>query len=109
MKKRQVPKLNKKISIYSKAGVNDGLGGVDHEETLICQPWAAIWPVGAKETRENMRTEATITHNIRIWFRPGITHKMKIVFGSREFEIFGIINPDESNRFLDLVCEEKPA
>ena len=98
---------NKWISIVSKGQAPGDGGAVVETEVKIFEGWAAIWPVRAKEARENMRTGATVTHNIRILFRSGIEHNQRIYYGSRVFEIKGIINPEEVSIFLDLVCEEK--
>lgn len=106
--KRLSAQLNKRITIFSETEIDDGLGGsVPGGESVVCQPWAAIWPTRAKETRENMREGVTVSHTIRIRYVPGILPTMKIRFGARVFEIRGIINPDEANRCLDMVCDER--
>lgn len=107
MKKRQVTLLNKRITINTQTVASDGLGGDIETDSAFCKTWAAIWPVKAKEVRDNMRDDVTVTHTVRVRCRSGILNTMTIAFGSRVFEIKGIVNPDESNRYLDLVCEEK--
>jgi SPP1 family predicted phage head-tail adaptor len=87
--------------------VPDGMGGFTETLNTVHETWAAIWPVSAKETRENMRVEANVSHNIRIRYRSGITHAMIVVFGTRIFEINGLINIDERNIWLDMVCNEQ--
>ncbi len=103
----KIAELRHSIEIQEKTQVADGMGGFTETWAKLHGTWAAIWPVNAKETRENMRLEANITHNIRIRYRTGINHTMIIVFGSRTFEIKGIINVDERNIWLDLVCNEQ--
>lgn len=103
----KVNNLNKWVSIIDTNSADDDLFGDDTEPVTVCSTWAAIWPVSAKETRENMRVEANITHNIRIRYREGIAHNMAVVFGSRELEIKGIVNWEERNIYLDMVCSEK--
>jgi SPP1 family predicted phage head-tail adaptor len=53
-----------------------------------------------------MRVGNKTTHNIRMPFRAGITHDMRVKYGDRSFDIKGIVNPEERNIYLDLVCEE---
>lgn len=99
--------MRHKIQIQEKTQVSDGMGGFTETWATVNEVWAAIWPVSAKESRENMRVEANITHNIRIRYRTGIVHAMRVLFGSRTFEIKGLINPDERNIWLDMVCNEQ--
>ena len=103
---KKVADLRHKILIRKKQLVDDGYGGQTETLATVHDTWAAIWPVNAKETRENMRTESNVTHNIRIRYRTGIEHAMIIVFGTRTFEIKGIVNVEERKILLDLICNE---
>lgn len=67
---------------------------------------AAIWPVKAGERVSNRQEEMVSTHQIRHGFYPGITGDMRIKFGSRSFEITGIVNPNEANRDLHITAKE---
>ena len=104
---KKVADLRHQILIREKQLVDDGYGGQTETLVTIHTTWAAIWPVNAKETRENMRTESNVTHNIRIRYRTNIKHAMIIVFGNRSFEIRGIVNFEERNIWLDMVCNEQ--
>lgn len=103
----KIAELRHQITIQEKVQVPDGMGGFTETLNTVHETWAAIWPVSAKETRENMRVEANVSHNIRIRYRSGITHAMIVVFGTRIFEINGLINIDERNIWLDMVCNEQ--
>ena len=103
---RKIADFRHLIEIKEKVFVDDGYGGQTETLELVCKTWAAIWPVNAKEMRENMRTESKATHTVPVRFRPGIKHAMIVCFGIRTFEIKGIINFEERNIVLDLVCEE---
>ena len=107
MIKTRISEFRHTISIYERvAGSSDGLGHSTPTPTLIVTTRAAIWPVSAKEARENMRYETNISHNIRIFYQSGISEDMYITFGARTFEIKGIINVEERNVYLDLICNE---
>jgi SPP1 family predicted phage head-tail adaptor len=47
-----------------------------------------------------------VTHEITIRYMKNIDTNSKITFGTRSFAINGIINVDERDRFLTLLCEE---
>lgn len=107
MKRTDPANFNKQISIVTH-GESIGAGGIISETPVsVWSGWAAIWPVSSKESRENMRVGMNITHNIRMYYREGIEPTMKVLFKDRSFEIKGIVNPEEANIYLDLVCEEK--
>ena len=103
----KIADLRHQIEIQEKTAVSDGAGGQTETWSKLYELWAAIWPISAKETRENMRFETNITHNIRIRYREGITTAMIVVFGTRAFDIKGIINLEERNIWLDMVCNER--
>jgi SPP1 family predicted phage head-tail adaptor len=44
----------------------------------------------------------------RIRYRTGITHKMRVMWGSRAYDIQRIEEPDNTGREMGLVCLEVP-
>jgi len=67
---------------------------------------ASIRPSSASETIDNQKTEMRTTHQIRIRYRSGVTGSQRVKFGSRYFRINSIVNWQERNIYLDLMCEE---
>jgi SPP1 family predicted phage head-tail adaptor len=106
MNKTDPAKFNKWISIVDDSEtIGDG-GTIEKTETTDWEGWAAIWPASAKEARENMREGLTVTHTVRMYYRDGIDATMRVLFGNRSFDIVSIINPEEADVYLDLVCAE---
>lgn len=98
------------ITIQEKTRTPDGMGG--HDETWAdvagCETVpAAIWPISSTETLDQMKLEDQITHRIRIRYRSGLTTAMRVVFGSRIFELVSMINREERNISLDLLATEE--
>ena len=107
MIKTRVAEFRHTIELYDRvAGVSDGLGHSTPVDTLMITTKAAIWPISSSEVRANMRDETNVTHNIRIYYQSGISMNLYVVFGTRTFEIKGIVNPEERNVYLDLICNE---
>ena len=103
----QIGKLNKRITLQYKTQTADGMGGFTEVWTsIIPDIWAAIWPVSAKEMVSADKTTMTVTHRIRIRYRSTISGSWRVKFGTRYFAITGIVNPEERNEWLDLVCIE---
>jgi len=67
---------------------------------------ASIWSTSSKEVLESAKIELQVTHKIRIRYRSGITSKDRIIFGSRIFKIVSLINFEERNKTLDMLCIE---
>jgi len=103
--------LRHRVSIQEQTQVPDGMGGFTPSWAAITgmdSVPAAIWPLSSKEQLDAMKLESLATNRVRIRYRPGITAKNRIVFGSRIFNILGApINLDERNRQLDFIVSEQ--
>jgi len=103
----EIGKLNKRIQLQYEAKVSDGMGGFTTTWTDLGDPiWAAIWPTSAKDITALNSTTLEVTHRIRIRFRSSFKSSWRIKFGNRYFAIVSILNPEEKNEWLDLMCKE---
>jgi SPP1 family predicted phage head-tail adaptor len=98
--------LNKRITFQAKTTTSDGMGGPVVTWADVATVWAAIWPTSANETVQANATTMVISHRVRIRFRSVLKASWKIKFGNRYFSIVSIINPNEANEYLDLMCKE---
>ena len=98
--------LNKRIEIQAATRVSDDMGGFGEVFSTIATVWAAIWPTSAKELTQSMQTDMVITRRIRIQYRSTFRPSWRLKFGNRYFNIVSILNPNEKNEYLDLICRE---
>jgi len=98
--------LRHRITIQTPSETSDGIGGMTTTWSTFKKIWAAIWPLRGAEYLAAMQITSEITHKIRIRYLSGVTPKMRILFGTRYFDIQSIINPDERNIYLELMCRE---
>lgn len=99
--------LNKLISIIGTTRIGDSMGGfTETDATIASNIWAAIWPLSASEQIRSMQPTMEISHRIRIRYRSAFRPDWRIKFGARYFDVKGIINPNERNEYLDLMCKE---
>ncbi len=71
--------------------------------------WAAIVPLSGREffaTAQSLESKE-ISHRIGIRYRSGLRPDMRIVYGTRYFDIKSVINIDERNEELELICIER--
>lgn len=98
--------LRHRIEIQSRTLVDDGSLGKTETWAKFAVVYAAIWPRSAKEAFNSAQLVQETTHRIRIRYLSGLDSSMRIVFGSRTFEIIGITNPNERGELLDILCRE---
>jgi len=98
--------LNKRITLQYQTKVSNNMGGFVTSWVDAATIWAAIWPVSASEQVQSMQPTMTISHRIRIRYRSILRASWRIKFGLRYFNIVSIINQNEKNELLDLMCKE---
>jgi len=98
--------LNKRVTIQYETKVSDLMGGFTTVWNDGDTIFAAIWPVSATETIQSLQPNMVISHRIRIRYRSVLRASWRIKFGNRYFAIVSIINPNEKNEWLDLLCKE---
>ena len=67
---------------------------------------AELKPVRGTEFLEYYRDANALQYKITIRYRPDLTEKDVILYGSRQFEINSIININEDNVALEIYCTE---
>lgn len=102
--------LRHRITIQQPSASQDTYG----EEIITWSTWATVWaavePMRADEryTANDAQLLAEADTRIRIRYRPGVTHQMRVSFESRLFDIQGVINLETRDREIHLLCKEKP-
>lgn len=98
-------KLNHRITIQSPTGNASSMTDSETWSTFA-EVYAGVDPLQGKAYFESNRENASVDIRIYIRYLPGITTAMRILFGSRIFEIVSIINIGERNREMHLMCRE---
>ncbi len=101
--------LRHRLVIQAERSTGDGGGGQSDpwaDPVTVATVWGKVEPLTGSERLRAMQIEDRLSHRIVIRHRPGITPAMRIVFGSRVFNIRAAINHEERDRFLELLCEE---
>lgn len=102
----QAGELRHRISLQVPQDGSDGQGGAVRSWATAMTVWALIEPVSARELWQVQEVQARITHQIRIRYQHGITATMRVLYGSRTFNIRAVLNAEERNIYLDLLAEE---
>lgn len=102
----QIGHLNKRIILQCPTRTSDGMGSFTTVWAEDSKVWAAIWPTSAKEQIQSMKETLTVSHRIRIRYKSSVLSSWRVKFGSRYFNIVSLVNPEERNEWLDIMCKE---
>lgn len=77
--------------------------------TDLIETWAEILPVQGNERFLDHQRYADVTHRVRMRWLAGVTltPKQRLVFAGRVFEITAVLNVEERNRELIVMCTER--
>lgn len=67
---------------------------------------ASIMPISGKLLISAEAIKSEITHQVHCRYVPNITHDMRILFGTRMFYVVAVINFQEANKELQMMCKE---
>ena len=104
-----VGKLRNKITIQNNVLSADAYGGFTRANTTFITAFANIKPKSAKQSF-NETTGEKVTNpqdfEFIIRYRSGITTTMRILFGTRTFDIKSIEDDNEYNKYIKIVATE---
>lgn len=102
----QTAKMDRRVTIQQVTEASDGQGGQTETWADVATVWASINPMSDYEKFQAQQLQTNTTHKLTIRYRTGLTTKHRVLFGTRIFNIKGIVNPGEANFFLNLKCIE---
>ena len=104
-----VGKLRNKITIQNTDLSGDTFGGYSTARSTYITAFAQIKPKSARQifsdtTGERIQNPQEFEFTLR--YRSGITTAMRILFGSRTFNIKSIENDNEYDKFIKIIATE---
>ena len=101
-----IGKMRYRVKVETATNTRDAGGGISQSYTPVTFIYANIKPLKADSTYRQGIVQEKVTHEVTIRYMDNISTNHRISFGSRLFDIKGIINIDERDRFLKLLCAE---
>lgn len=99
--------LRNRIKIQQKSVTRDTFGGETVTWTDVVTVWAAIEPISGREYYAAQQVQAEASTRIRIRYYAGITTSMRVLWGTRYFDILSVIDIQERGREIHLMCKEE--
>lgn len=105
----KIGNLRHRITIQKKSATRDSYGAETISWTTYLTVWAAIEPLRGREYMEARQVQADVDTRIRMRAQSVYTIKpgMQVLFGARIFDIISVIEVEERNREVQLMCREQ--
>lgn len=98
--------LRHKITIQLNQPIRNSYGELEDNWINVTTVWASIEVLRGREYFAAQQINEQITAKITIRYITGITTKMRVLFKDRIFDILAVLNHDERNIELNLMCKE---
>ncbi|MDU5009483.1 MAG: phage head closure protein [Haemophilus parainfluenzae] len=101
-----IGKLRHRITLLQQVNEVNDYGASTQTWKRVATVWADVRPLSGREYFSAQQVQSEVT--TQIWLRhiEGIKPTMKVKFGKREFEILSVLNTQERDVSLQLMCKE---
>lgn len=99
-------KLRHNVTWQEKIQAPDGGGGYTYTPNDVVTTRAFIKPISTNERFFAQKIESDISHRIYIRYRTDINPAMRINYGGRLFQVKGIMDIEEQNKWLEISAVE---
>jgi len=99
--------LDHRIKLQTATRASDGAGGSTVTWSDTATVWASVEPVSGREPYVAQQLQGQVSHKVVIRYRSGVTHGMRVLFGTRTFDVQAVLNGKERNESLTLYCQEQ--
>lgn len=104
----QAGKLRHRLQICSVSSAQDTAGGITQTPVPIFTTWGSIEALTASEKFAAHEFVSQVTHKIIVRYRPNFTFTsaLQVAYNGRNFQVEGVLNPDERAKTIILMCIE---
>lgn len=99
--------MNRRVIIKTYARVRETGGSFTETPSTLATVWASIEPSSSNERYQFGQLAGEMSHTIRIRYLAGVTLSSTITYGSRVFQVLGMIDESEQHKWLRLACVEE--
>lgn len=98
--------LRHRVTIQTASEAQDSFGQPQPTWTTFAERFAEILPQSGREFVAARTVTPELTHLVRLRGVAGVTPKMRLLFGTRVFDILAAMAVEERSRELLLSCRE---
>lgn len=101
-----IGRLRHRVAIQTAATSRTDSGFATQTWTTQETVWASVEPISGRELMEADQVEGAVTHRVRMRYTANATRKARLVHDSRTLEILAVIDKQDRNSELELLCQE---
>lgn len=98
--------LRHRITIQQLTVSQDAAGGTVSSWSTFATVWGAVEPLSGREFWQAQQANSEVQGRIRIRNLAGVKPEMRIVFGTRTYEILSIVQPEQRPIEIHLLYKE---
>lgn len=98
--------LRKRITLQQRSSEQDSYGQPLTTWSDVATVWASVEPLSGRELMAAEAVQSEVTHQVVMRYRPGVTAKLRVAYGSKIFDIQNVLDENERHRMLTLLCTE---
>ena len=101
-----IGKLRHRVPLQKQINAPNDYGATVTKWRDIATVWAEIKPLSGREYFSAQQVQSEVTTQIWLRYLGGIMPTMRVKFGKRTLEIVSVLNTQERNVSLQLMCKE---
>lgn len=98
--------LRHRITIQQKSATRTASGAESVTWAEYDTLWASVEPLAGRELELAKQIHDEVNHRIWIRYRSGVIPEMRVLYGSRKFDILSVVNTAERDIRMQLMCRE---
>ena len=98
--------LRHRVAIQSVTDTASAFGDVSQSWSTVATVWASVTPLTAREALEADQVKTKISHKVTMRYRSDVSTKNRLSYDSRTLNITSVLNVDEKNKTLVVLCVE---
>ena len=102
----EIGRLRHRITLMRQVNEINDYGATITKWESITTVWAEVKPLSGREYFSAQQVQSEITTQIWLRHLDGIKPSMRVKFGERFLEIIAVLNTQERNVSLQLMCKE---
>lgn len=99
---QMVGHLRERVALQSAMDAQNSVGDDVETFSTFATVFGRMEPMGSTAIERAARETVTRRWRLTIRYRSDVTAAARVVWGTRQFNIEGVVNPDERRRFLSL-------
>lgn len=73
----------------------------------VAEVWASVKPLSGREAMLAQQLQPDVTHAVRLRYRAGVGPECRLVLKGRKLNVVSVLNVEERDRSLELLCIEQ--